>query len=58
MTVMAVAGPLLGLLLLLAYGIYLLSASGKGGTVVAGLGGLLLLLWAIMIPVARRKNKI
>lgn len=57
MTVMAVAGPLLGLLLL-AYGIYLLISSGKGGTFVACLGGLLLLLWAVMIPVARRKNRI
>lgn len=57
MRVMAVVGPMPAVLLL-AYGIYLLATWGKGGAVVAGIGGPLLLYWVVMLPLARRGKKI
>jgi hypothetical protein len=57
MLLMAIVGPLLGLVLLVA-GILELNSGGKKGTVLVIIGGILILFWIIILPVARARKKI
>jgi hypothetical protein len=45
-------------LVLLILGIFLLSSGRHGGIVVTIIGGIGLLFWLLMVPLARRRNKL
>jgi membrane-bound ClpP family serine protease len=56
MMLMAVAGPVLAVVLL-ALGIYLMT-SGRNGQPLTVIGGILVVVWIVAIPLARHRHKI
>ena len=57
MRLMAIVGPIAGLGLLIA-GVVMLIDDARGGVVLSIVGGLLTLLWAVMLPLARKAGKV
>jgi hypothetical protein len=57
MLMMAIVGPVLAVVLL-ALGVYYLITNGRHGEPLTVIGGILVIVFALAIPLARRRGKI